>query len=349
MRIDDTAMTPRKAEILRAIVHAYIQTGLPVASRTVSKHRRDLLSPASVRNVMSDLVDEGFLSQPHTSAGRVPTEKAFRFYAQTFSGESMPRARIDNLRALFGETASVEERVERSSHLLAELTSNVGIAASAPAINQTLDQIELLPLADRRVLMVLVTRDRMVHNRVVALDEEVTPDELASIRNYVNREFSGWTMAAIRTELERRLEQERAAYDALLRRLTLFCQKGLFDFVAVEEIHLEGAFTLLAADLDLTREKMLELLRALDEKKRILKLLDEVLEQPAGELGLQVGLGATDPLMKDLSMVGLWVRLPGGLAAKIAVLGPMRMNYPRVMSAVRSVGQAFRGTTAESE
>jgi heat-inducible transcriptional repressor len=338
-------MTPRKAEVLREIVHAYIRTGLPVASRTISKHHRQPLSPASIRNVMSDLTDEGYLSQPHTSAGRVPTEKAFRAYAQTFSGERLARAQVEHLQTLFSDTASVEERVERSSHVLTELTSNIGIAAAAPASSQTLDQIELLPLADRRVLMVLVTRDRVVRNRVVRLEEAVTQDELASIRNYVNREFNGWTIDAIRVELERRLDEERAVYDALLGRLTLFYQKGLFDFEAVEEIHMEGAFTLLAADLDLTREKMLNLLRALEEKKRILKLLESVMEQPAGELRLQVGLGDTDPLMKDLSLVGLWVTLPGGLAAKIAVLGPMRMNYPRVMSAVRSVGQAFSGTT----
>jgi len=238
----------------------------------------------------------------------------------------------------------MEERVERSSHLLTELTKNVGIAAAAPALSQTLEQIELVALADRRVLMVLVTRDHMVRNRVVALDEALTQDDLASIRNYVNREFSGWTIDAIRAELELRLEQERAAYDALLRRLTLFYRRGLFDIEAAAELHLEGAFTLLAADLDLTREKMLHLLRALEEKERILKLLDSVLDQPPGEVALQVGLGEADPLMKDLSLVGLWVKLPGGLAAKIAVLGPMRMNYPRVMSAVQSVGQAFSGT-----
>lgn len=344
MKFDDTVLTPRKAEVLHDIVQAFIRTGVPVASKTISGRHRRPLSPASIRNVMADLEEEGYLSQPHTSAGRVPTEKAFRLYAQTLSGERVARAQVENLQALFGEPASVEQRVERSSHLLTELTSNVGIAAAAPALGQTLDQIELLPLADRRVLMVLVTRDQMVRNRVVSLEEAVTQDELASIRNYVNREFSGWTIDAIRVELEQRLDETRAAYDALLRRLTLFYHKGLFDFEAVEELHLEGAFTLLAADLDLTREKMFELLRALEEKKRILKLLDEVLEQPAGELGLQVGLGDTDPLMKDLSLVGLWVRLPGGLAAKIAVLGPMRMNYPRVMSAVRSVGQAFAGT-----
>jgi heat-inducible transcriptional repressor len=337
-------MTPRDAEILREIVQAYIQTGLPVASRAISKRRREPLSPASIRNVMADLTDQGYLSQPHTSAGRVPTAKAFRLYACALSAEHVARAQVEYLLKLFSDAASVEDRIERSSHLLSELTRNIGIAAAAPALSQTLDQVELLPLADRRVLMVLVTQDRMVHNRVVALDEAVTHEELASIRNYVNREFSGWTIDAIRTELERRLEQERAAYDALLTRLMLFYRKGLFDYEADQELHLEGAFTLLAADLDLTRERMRDLLRALEEKKRILKLLDSVLEQPAGQLGLQVGLGDTDPLMKDLSLVGLWVRLPGGLAAKIAVLGPMRMNYPRVMSAVRSVGQAFSET-----
>lgn len=274
MNIDDTVLTSRAAEVLHDIVQAFIRTGVPVASRTISKRLRRPLSPASIRNVMADLEDEGYLSQPHTSAGRVPTEKAFRLYARTLSTDSVARSPVENLQTLFGDPASVEERVERSSHLLTELTRNVGIAAAAPELSQTLEQIELLPLADRRVLMVLVTRDQMVRNRVVTLDETLTQDELASIRNYVNREFSGWTMDAIREELERRLAETRAAYDALLKRLTLFYQKGLFDFEAVEEIHLEGAFTLLAADLDLTREKMFELLRALDEKKRILKLLD---------------------------------------------------------------------------
>jgi heat-inducible transcriptional repressor len=342
---DATTLTPRKAEVLRSIVQAYIETGEPVASRTISKGRRSPLSPASIRNVMADLVEEGYLSQPHTSAGRVPTEKAIRYYAYSLSRERVPRAQLERMQTLLSAESTMEGRVERSSHFLSELTRHVGIAAAVPTASQTLNQIELVALADRRVLVVVVTGDRMVHNRVVTLDEELTHDELASIRNYVNRSFSGWTLLAVREELARRLEAERAAYDALLRRLTLLYQKGLLDIVPEPEIYLDGAFNLVGIDLHLTREKLRELFRALEEKKRILHLLDSLLERASGELCLQVGLGDEHPSMKELSLVGVWVRLPSGLAARIGVLGPLRMNYARAMAAVQLVGKAFESTS----
>ena len=200
-----------------------------MGSRTISKMKNDALSPASIRNVMADLADEGYLSQPHTSAGRVPTEKAFRYYVSSLTAGRRRSVETDRLRNEFSELDTVGERVERSSHILMELTRNVGIAAAIPALAQELDQIELVPLADRRVLMVLVTRDHMVRNRVVALDEPVSPDELSSIRNYVNRNFSGWRLGEARRELLRRMLEERALYDAAMRKLQMLYQKGLLD------------------------------------------------------------------------------------------------------------------------
>jgi len=187
----DGPLKSRYREILIAIVRSYIETGEPVGSRTISKLREDALSAASIRNVMADLADEGYLSQPHTSAGRVPTEKAFQLYVASLQGQPMLTSESDRLRREFSGLDTIGARVERSSYLLMELTRNVGIAAAIPALSQELDQIELVPLSDNRVLMILATRDRMVRNRVVALEEPASPDELASIRNYVNRNFAG--------------------------------------------------------------------------------------------------------------------------------------------------------------
>lgn len=340
--VRDPLLNPRNVEILHSIVETYIQTGQPVASRTISKRTKTGLSPASIRNVMADLSEEGYLEQPHTSAGRIPTEKAFRVYVQSLAVRRLKASEMERLRAELQAVESIEGRAERSSHMLTELTGNVGIAATIPAASQTLHQVELLALADGRILMIVVTRDGVVRERIVSLEERLSQQELDSIRNYLNWNFSGWVLEEARRELARRLEQESALYDAILRRLALLRSKGLLDFELTPSIYLEGTANLIGLDLHLTREKLRELLRALEEKKRVLEILDRFLEKPSGEVEVRVGLGEAHPSMKALSLIGLKVMLPGGLSAKIAVLGPMRMNYERVISAVTHVGDAFR-------
>lgn len=330
----------RYQEILTSIVREYIETGEPVGSRTISKLPQSKLSPASIRNVMADLADEGYLSQPHTSAGRVPTEKAFRFYAGALT-VSRINAESERLANELRRLETVPERVERSSFILVELTRNVGIAAAIPELAQELDQIQLVPLSDRRLLMILVTRDQFVRDRVIMLDEPATPEELGSICNYVNRNFHGWQLGQARRELLRRLAEERELYHAVQRKLEMLYQKGLLSVDISPELHMEGASNLLGLDLHLTREKLRELFRALEEKQRVIELLDRFLEQPAGQLAVHVGLEQAHPAMKDLALVGTTVRMGNGLPVKIAVLGPMRMNYERVMAAVVQTSRAL--------
>jgi heat-inducible transcriptional repressor len=222
------------------------------------------------------------------------------------------------------------------------MTRGLGIAAAISTSSQTLDQVQLVSLGERRVLMVVITRDQMVRNRVVTLSETLSPDELDSIRNYLNRNFSGWTLSDMQRELRRRLEQESAAFDAILQHVSLLYYKGLMDIGPAAELHMEGASNLVGVDLRLTGEKMRELFRALEEKKKILSLLERFLEQPSGEIGVQVGLSEAHPNMGELSLIGVTVVLPGGLTGRIAVLGPMRMNYERTISAVLHVGRAFQ-------
>ena len=337
----DEPLQPRHQEILNSIVRAYIDTGEPVGSRTISRRRNNELSPASIRNVMADLADSGYLSQPHTSAGRIPTEKAFRFYVRSLTAGRIALSHTERLRNEFAGLQTIGARVERSSHMLMELTHNVGIAAAIPALAQELDQIELVQLADRRVLMILVTRDHSVRNRVVTLDEAACSEELVSIRNYVNRNFSGWKLGEARRELLRRMLEERELYQAEMRKLQVFCWHGLLEMDLSPEVHMEGASNLLGLDLRLTREKLRELLSALEEKKRVIELLDRFLEQPAGELEVHVGLERAHPAMKDLALIGMTVRMASGLPAKVAVLGPSRMHYERVMAAVLETSRAL--------
>ncbi|HTS62381.1 MAG TPA: heat-inducible transcriptional repressor HrcA [Candidatus Acidoferrales bacterium] len=337
----EAPLNHRYREILSAIVRAYIETGEPVGSRTISRRRQDSLSPASVRNVMADLADEGYLSQPHTSAGRVPTDKAFRLYVSALTANRVSTLEAERVANELRYLDTVGARMERSSSILTELTHNVGIAAAMPELAQELDQIQLIPLSDRRVLMVLVTRDHMVRNRVVTLEEPVSPVELNSICNYVNRNFAGWQLGQARRELLRRLAEERELYDEVLRKLARLYQKGLLEVDMSPELHMDGASNLLGLDLHLTREKLRELFHALEEKQRVIELLDRFLEMPAGQLTVRVGLEEAHPAMKDLALIGITIRMPSGLPAKVAVLGPMRMHYERVMAAVLETGRAL--------
>jgi heat-inducible transcriptional repressor len=157
----------------------------------------------------------------------------------------------------------------------------------------------------------------------------------------VNQSFSGWQLGEARRELLRRMAEERALYDALMRKLQWLCQKGLLAVDTLPEVHMEGASNLLGLDLHLTREKMRELLCALEEKKRLIEMLDRFLEQPPGELEVHVGLEEAHPAMKDLALIGMTVRMVSGLPAKVAVLGPMRMHYERVMAAVLQTSRAL--------
>jgi heat-inducible transcriptional repressor len=222
------------------------------------------------------------------------------------------------------------------------MTRGVGIAAAIPAERQALDQVELLKLADNRVLMVVVTRDQMVCNRIIHVADPVSQEELHSIRNYLNVNFSGWDLTAVQYEVEHRLRHESAAYDAILRKLQVLYDSGLLELGLMPEIHMEGASNLVGLDLHLTREKLRELFRTLEEKKKLLHILDRFLDDPHDEVGVQVGLASAHPAMGELSLIGLTVTLPSGVSGKIAVLGPMRMNYERVMSAVAHVGQALK-------
>lgn len=334
-------MNARTAQILCSIVKAYIETGEPVASLDISRLRRYHLSAASIRNVMGELAAEGYLSQPHASAGRVPTSKAFGLFVDNLPGRRIQSDELSRIRERLAVADTLDKRVEQCTQMLTEMTQGVALTAAIPTSSQKLEQVELVALGGRRVLMIVVTEDKVVRDQVVMLDQAVSAADLATIRNYINTEFRGWLIGNIQPEIARRLEQASAQYHLILQKLMTLYERSLLSRGLAAEVHMEGASNLVLFELRLTREKLKELFRTLEEKKRILQLLERFLEERSGEVGVRIGLEDAHPVMGELSLIGVSVSLPGGMDAKIAVLGPLRMDYSRAMSAVAHVGRAL--------
>src|ERR1700680_1794350 len=215
----------REREILTAIVETFIATGEPVGSRTLARAKREGLSPATIRNVMSDLADSGYLKQPHPSAGRVPSTEAYRYYVEQLSGKARLSGDDENIiQKSFPGVSDVQEFMERTSHVLSLISRNVGVAVAIGGPKNALEHVYFSRLGDQKVLAVLVTRSGLVRDRVLRLDLPQADLDLAS--RYINENFRGWTMESVRSELARRLERERGEYDRLMNSIEQLYKQG---------------------------------------------------------------------------------------------------------------------------
>ena len=342
------SLTGRSLEILNAIIRSYIATGEPVGSKTVSQRRKDGLSPASIRNVMAELEEEGYLTHPHTSAGRVPTEKALGFYVQHLTAPRLQASDADFVDVSLRQAGTLEELMGLSSRVLAELTRQMGVVVLAPLSEAVLQHVKFLRLSEHRVLIVMVARGDAVRHRVVQLGEDILQDELDRIANYINQNFAGWHLAEARHEILRRIEDERAAYDAILRRLRLLCVQGFLSADSDARVYLEGMPNLVEM---FDTERARDLLRAMEEKHKLIEILDQCMR---GEMQLaiqkgaasetlcvRIGLEDASPVMKGLALIGAVCHMEAGLAGRIEVVGPTRMHYERVISAVAHIAGVF--------
>ena len=257
----------REREILTAIVETFIATGEPVGSRTLARLNPEGLSPATIRNVMADLVDAGFLEQPHTSAGRVPSADAYRYYVEQLSGEARLSVEDESMihDSLHG-ISDVQEFMERTSHVLSLISRNVGVAVAITGVKNALEHVYFSRLGDQKVLAVVVTKSGVVRDRVLRLD--ISQNDLDAAANFINQNFRGWTMEAMREELARRLEQERNEYDRLMTSLKQLYQQGaLASDDGARILFIEGAANLVSGEKD--RDRLQELLKTLEEKQKL--------------------------------------------------------------------------------
>jgi heat-inducible transcriptional repressor len=337
----------REREILTAIVETFIATGEPVGSRTLSRSSREGLSPATIRNVMADLVDAGYLEQPHTSAGRVPTAEAYRYYVEQLSGEAhLSHENQSIIQDTLTGTSDVQEFMERTSHVLSLISHGVGVTVASTGPRNALEHVYFSRLADQKVLAVVVTRSGVVRDRVLRLDIPQADLDLAA--RYINENFRGWTMDDMRAEISRRLEKERSEYDRLMKSIEqLYKQGALASNEGTDVVFVEGAANLLTGQED--RERLQEMLRTLEEKEKVARLLSAYLDTRQEAVRVVIGLDEALPSMQNFVLIGAPARVGGEVRGSLAVIGPTRLDYQHTMSAVSYIARLFDKLLNESE
>ncbi len=337
----------REREILTAIVETFIATGDPVGSRTLARSNREGLSPATIRNVMADLADAGYLEQPHTSAGRVPSSEAYRYYVEQLTGKaSLSQEDQGIIKDSLHGVSDVQEFMERTSHVLSLISHNVGITVAVGGPRNALEHVYFSRLGDQKVLAVLVTRSGLVRDRVLRLD--LPQADLDAAARFINDNFRGWTMEAMRAELARRLEQERSEYDRLMKSVEqLYHQGALTADETAQVVFVEGASNLVTGEQD--RQRLQELLQTLEEKQKIVELLGAYLDAKQEAVRVVIGLDEALPSMRNFVLIGAPARVGDDVMGSLAVIGPTRIDYQHTMTAVSYIARLFDKILNESE
>jgi len=318
-----------------------------VGSRTIARASREGLSAATIRNVMADLTDAGFLEQPHTSAGRVPTAEAYRYYVEQLSGEThLSHENQSIIQDTLTGVTDVQEFMERTSHVLSLISHSVGVTVATSGPRNALEHVYFSRLGDQKVLAVVVTRSGVVRDRVLRLD--IPQPDLDLAARYINENFRGWTMEEMRSELAHRIESERSEYDRLMKSIEqLYKQGALAANEGTEAVFVEGAANLLTGEED--RQRLQELLRTLEEKEKVVKLLSAYLDTRQEAVRVVIGLDEALPSMQNFVLIGAPARVGGEVVGSLAVIGPTRLDYQHTMSAVSYITRLFDKLLNESE
>lgn len=318
-----------------------------MGSRMLSRSSREGLSPATIRNVMADLADAGFLEQPHTSAGRVPSASAYRYYVEQLSGKTqLSQADAGIIQDSLHGITDVQEFMERTSHVLSLISRNVGVAVATSGPKNALDHVYFSRIGDQKVLAVVVTKSGLVRDRVIRLD--LPQADLDAAARFINDNFRGWTLESVRAEIARRLEQERSEFDRLMASVEQLYKQGVLSGEESSQvIFVEGAANLVAGEQD--RERLQELLKALDEKQKLVALLGAYLDAKQEAVRVVIGLDEALPSMRNLVLIGTPARVGGEVMGSLAVLGPPRMDYQHTITAVSYIARLFDKVLNESE
>ncbi len=330
-------LSARDREILRDIIGTFIATGEPVSSRSVAKHPHHGVSSATIRNVMADLEDLGFLAQPHTSSGRVPTEDGYHFYIDSLMPSRQisvrDRAFID---AELGAGGEGDRLMNAASQLLSQLSNQIGIVLT-PSIGETeLKSISFVQLSGRKVLCIVVSSSGFIDNKLIATSGEIPADELLRISNYVTEHFAGLTVRQIRDKLIRLMAQERARVDQLLASAIELARTAL-EVEDGQDLVVQGTNSLLNLPELANLERVQRLLDTFAERAGLVQLLNQLM---SGQ-GVRVLIGGDNDLTAELdfSLVATSYGVAGKPLGTLGVFGPKRMPYQRMIPLVHYFGE----------
>lgn len=328
----------RKIKILNSIIQTYLITGEPVGSRTISKYTDLNLSSATIRNEMSDLEDLGYIVQPHTSAGRIPSDKGYRFYVDNLMKEKI--AEVDEMKDVLIEKADKLDHLLKNVAKLLAVNTNYATMISAPQYKRNkLKFVQLSRVEENQLLVVVMLEGNLIKNRLIEVDERVSEDEVAKLNILINTFLQGLNLQEINMELIQRMKVQAEGYGQIIGHI--------IDAIAVViqeeddlEIYTSGATNLLKYPELGDREKASELLYTMEEKKALSELIVD--QEDSGEENknpIQIYIGSESPVstMKDCSIVTATYELEEGVQGTIGIIGPKRMDYKKVVGNLQTM------------
>ena len=344
---DHSRLTARDREILKDVILTYILNAEPVSSRSVSKHGKLGLSAASIRNVMADLEEWGYLMQPHTSAGRVPTAAAYHLFIQSMmENRILPvkerRYIQENLKV---GSADADELLGTASHLLSELSSQVGIVVT-PAMGETvLKAVDFVPIAGRKVLCVVVSSTGFIDNKVIETEEEVPREELVRISNYLTESFAGQTLREIRERLLRMMAEEKAQMNRVLA-LTLELARSGFSLGESPGVVVDGTSMLLHKPELSDLQRVRRMFEAFADKARLVKILNQCIQ--GGGVRVLIGEDCELTSELDFSVVATSYVVGDRPLGTLGIAGPSRMDYEKIIPLVHFLGETLSQALSEA-
>lgn len=330
----------RSRRVLAALVREYIASGEPVPSSLLVTAAGLGVSSATVRNILARLEDEGFVQQPHTSAGRIPTDRGYRFYVDLLlesKRSSRTASAVEARLRREGPATLIDDLLPQVSHVLSQASRSVGFAVGPAHESAVFERVEFIPLSSARVLVVIVARGGHVIQKAIDVGEPLDADDLRQAANYLNGEFSGLPLNRAREAVLDRINEERLLYDALMARAMRLATSTFASLPDEQMIYIEGASALAAEAQGLTLGTLQALLQMIEEKQRLLRLLTGYIDGP----GLTVVIGAEhpDPNLHSFSLIASTYE-DGSGTGTVGVIGPTRMRYSRAIDVVDGAAQA---------
>ena len=332
------ALSDRTRRILATLVRSYIETGEPVASASLAAKAGLNVSSATIRNVLAQLEEMGYVWQPHTSAGRVPTDAGYRAYVDMLLDSrrsSKDASAVEaRLRQEAGDTPLMDDLLSSTSHVLSEASKGVGFAIAPPNAEAIFQHIEFVPISGTRILVVLVTSGNQVQQKTVDIGESVGASELVQAANFLNAEFAGRKLDEVREGVMQRLKEERSLYDQLLGLALRLASTSFQNLNQPTAVYIDGASTLIEEVVQasgISANTLKTLWRMVEEKQRLVRMLTEYIDGP----GLTVVIGAehSDPELRPFSLIAA-TYFDGRSTGTVGIIGPTRMRYSKAISAV---------------
>lgn len=322
----------QKKQILYAVVHDYILTAAPVGSQAIAQKKNVAYSPATIRSVMAELEDRGFLKQPHASSGRVPTDIGYRFYVdelmQVHPLTSKEKQSIQQ--NMESKIFPIEQIVKQACRTVFQHADHIVFGSIPGHETQSIKHIQFLNLKDNLVLVILVRSSGQVENKILELDRNIPQMELNRMHNYVNELLAGLNLPQIRNKILLELQKDQIRYNSLLTQALVISQQALES--KEEDLHIEGQSSLFRTPEFTDIETMEKLVRTLDEKTLMLKILQEAADKPG--VKILIGDEVEAPEINGLTLITSTYNDAEGNKGYLGVLGPTRINYAKIVPLV---------------